>query len=182
VNNTPYVLAHASLRAGGASLVVEKRPFNIAVVVRRCVEMKHPYLAPGVTISSEIDEDVGNDDNDDDDSAESDYNDDSTDDDGGFTASGRKSRGHRASPSGEGRVVMVIGDPMRIEQVLVNLLNNAIRHTSSGFVKVKVRRAKLSVGGLYTMHLPTAVHVAFVHMLSLPMARKRLVSTLAPET
>ena len=40
------------------------------------------------------------------------------------------------------RAVMVMGDPMRIEQVIVNLVNNAIRHTTSGFVKVKVRRAK----------------------------------------
>ena len=47
VNN---LLAHASLKAGGPSLTVIKRPFNIAEVVLRCVEMKHPYLAPGVSI------------------------------------------------------------------------------------------------------------------------------------
>ena len=48
VNN---LLAQSSLRAGGTSLVVEKRPFDISEVVRHCVEMKHAYLAPGVTIS-----------------------------------------------------------------------------------------------------------------------------------
>jgi hypothetical protein len=35
-----------------ASLEMDKHPFNIAELVRRCVEMKHPYLAPGVTVSA----------------------------------------------------------------------------------------------------------------------------------
>jgi len=48
VNN---LLAHANLRAGGARLVVEKRPFNIAEIVRHCVAIKSPYLALGVRIT-----------------------------------------------------------------------------------------------------------------------------------
>lgn len=114
VNN---LLAHASLRAGGTNLVVEKRPFNIAEVVRHCVDMKNPYLASGVTISAEIDDDVC--------------------DGGNNSAIDRKS-------GGDGQIVTVMGDPMRIEQVILNLVNNAIRHTTAGFVKVKVRRAKPS--------------------------------------
>jgi len=48
VNN---LLAQSNLRAGGTSLVVEKRPFNIAMIVRHCVAMKSPYLALGVRIT-----------------------------------------------------------------------------------------------------------------------------------
>jgi len=128
VNN---LLAHASLRAGGLSLVVEKRPFDIVEVVRHCVEMKHAYLAPGVTLSSEIDNDVWDDIHD-----ANNNNDDRYGGDSGHSLD--------QDSTSQGRVVMVMGDPMRIEQVILNLVNNAIRHTTRGFVQVKVRRAKLS--------------------------------------
>jgi len=48
VNN---LLAQSNLRAGGTSLVVEKRPFNIAEIVRHCVAIKSPYLASEVCIA-----------------------------------------------------------------------------------------------------------------------------------
>ena len=44
----------------------------------------------------------------------------------------------------DSQTVTVLCDPMRIEQVIMNLVNNAIRHTTVGFVKVRVRRAKFS--------------------------------------
>mmetsp|Transcript_35367 Transcript_35367/g.88457 ORF Transcript_35367/g.88457 Transcript_35367/m.88457 type:complete len:1558 (-) Transcript_35367:178-4851(-) len=133
VNN---LLAHASLRAGGLSLVVEKRPFDIVEVVRHCVEMKHAYLAPGVTISAEVDDDVWS-------CCRSvpDAYDNSEDGDG---CASTASCDPMDKDKSQGRTVMVMGDPMRIEQVILNLVNNAIRHTTMGFVKVRVRRSKLS--------------------------------------
>jgi hypothetical protein len=43
-----------------------------------------------------------------------------------------------------GQTIMVMGDPTRIEQVILNLVKNAIQHTTTGFVKVNIRRAKFS--------------------------------------
>ena len=43
---------------------------------------------------------------------------------------------------GKGQTVTVVGDPTSIEQVILSLVNNAVRHTTVGFVTVKVRRVK----------------------------------------
>mmetsp|Transcript_10622 Transcript_10622/g.17037 ORF Transcript_10622/g.17037 Transcript_10622/m.17037 type:complete len:1013 (+) Transcript_10622:172-3210(+) len=117
VNN---LLAFADLRTGGASLVVEKRPFNIAEIVRHCVAIKSPYLASEVCIAAEFDEDVWDD---------------------GIVGTNII---HNEGEGGDSRTITVMCDPMRIEQVITNLVSNAIRHTTVGFVKVRVRCAKVS--------------------------------------
>lgn len=39
---------------------------------------------------------------------------------------------------------MLIGDPLRLKQVLINLCNNSIKFTTSGFVKIKVGKLSLN--------------------------------------
>ncbi len=40
---------------------------------------------------------------------------------------------------------MLLGDPLRLKQVLINLSNNAIKFTTEGFVKIKVKLGKAMV-------------------------------------
>jgi len=51
---------------------------------------------------------------------------------------------HNEGKGGDLQTVTAMCDPIRIEQVIMNLVNNAIRHTTMGFVKVRVRRATVS--------------------------------------
>ncbi len=39
---------------------------------------------------------------------------------------------------------MLVGDPLRLKQVLINLCNNSIKFTTEGFVKIKVETIKLN--------------------------------------
>ncbi|NOU96539.1 response regulator [Paenibacillus sp. LMG 31456] len=70
--------------------------------------------------------------------------------------------------------VELIGDPLRLEQVLLNLCNNAVKFTEKGFVKIKVDMVK---------EMETSVHVRFsVEDTGIGISKEQLDSLFKPFT
>jgi signal transduction histidine kinase len=63
----------------------------------------------------------------------------------GFTEAAAK-KGTELSLSVEGHLGTIVCDPMRVQQALVHLLDNAIKFTSAGRITVSARRCAASAG------------------------------------